>query len=181
MAGMLGTIIDGVIILLLAGTMFFAMRLSMQLQNFRKGREQMDRLVKDLARHVVKAEQAITGLHEAAYEAGQELQERIGEAKALSDELQIMTQAGNNLAARLETLTEKTTSREARSTPSHKEETPFSFDIHDPDFGREEESADLGFDEEDDWGGVTGMSRTEQDLYDALQNSEKKSRAGGAS
>ncbi len=103
----MGLILDIVILVLLATTVFFAARLSLHLKTFRDSRKEFDKLLQDLSSSIVQAEGAITGLRRTAKESGTELQSLVNEARALSEELQIMGEAGDSLAGRLEKLAER--------------------------------------------------------------------------
>jgi chromosome segregation ATPase len=103
----LGLIMDGLLLLFLAGTMVFVFRLSKNIKAFRQSRGELDKLVKDLGSHIEKADRAITGLKNSAKDAGKDLQSLIDQSRALSDELQMMTESGDNLAGRLERLAER--------------------------------------------------------------------------
>ena len=98
----LGLVLDGAIILLLAVTIVFAARLSLSLKTFRDNRQAFEGLLRDLDARIGAAESTILGLRQAAQEGGQELQEKIDDAQNLHDELSLMTQAADNMARRLE-------------------------------------------------------------------------------
>lgn len=173
----LGLVLDGIILLLLAGTIFFAGRLSLHLRDFRSNRAGMEKLVATLAEQITQAERAIAGMREAAREGGRDLQERINEARALTEELQFMNETGNNLAGRLE---KAATSGERPSVPAirggERDATvvpPRSgFSIRDPDHGADDD--DLSFDGDDDDTGL--QSRAERELFAALQGGGNKGR-----
>lgn len=192
-------ILDAAVILLLAGTIFYAIRLSMHIQAFRDSRKDMEKLLGDLAAHIEKAERAIEGLRENARQSGRDLQAHINEAQSLSEELQIMSQSGNRLASRLEKLADKNARAPARPSykpdlagdkprsleaiPSNNSGEPFSgFAIHDREF--EEGMDESGFlpgdfeeEETEEFG-----SRAERELFEALQKKNKaKTGAGGVS
>lgn len=180
-------ILDGVILVLLAATVFLAARLSIQLKDFRESRRSMEGLVRDLARHVDKAQQAIEGLRESVREAGRDLHGKIREAQALTDELQIIIESGNNLASRLEQLAEKGArpsvrpGRFAAEMPRHEDAGAGPFAIRDPDFDDplpESMSEDGTFPGEDDpeEAGASGgfYSRAERELFEALRKSKKE-------
>lgn len=101
-------ILDGLTIILLAGTIFYCIRLSVYLKSFRDSRGDLEKLIHELSDNIIKAEHAIDGLRNNARESGRDLQETINEAKGLSEELQIMSESGNSLAGRLEKLADKT-------------------------------------------------------------------------
>lgn len=103
----IGLVLDGLMLIFLAATIFVAWRLSDSLTVFRKTRKEMDGLVIELSRNIEKAELAITGLKGATRDSGRDLQKLVSEARALSDELQLMTESGDNLASRLERLAER--------------------------------------------------------------------------
>lgn len=176
-------ILDAVIIVLLGATIFYAARLSLYLRDFRAGKKDMDKLISSLADHIVRAEKAITGMRESARESGRDLQSLINEAKALSEELQFMGEAGNSLASRLETLAERSAKMAvaAKAAPRSRERfiaaKEDSFAIRDADFELEEDALREVVSDE------PGLqSRAERELYEALQRSSGgKTRAGGVS
>lgn len=102
-----GQILDAVILILLCVTIFYAARLSMFMNNFRDSKAEFDVLMNDLGRNIQRAEQAIANMRMIAAESNGELQTAVKEAKFLSDELRFMTDAGDNLATRLEKLAER--------------------------------------------------------------------------
>lgn len=102
-----GTIMDGVILVLLCVTIFYAARLSMFMTTFREGRADFERLMDELGRNILRAEQAIKTMRELAANGAQELRDTVNESKFLSDELRFMNEAGDSLANRLEKLAEK--------------------------------------------------------------------------
>lgn len=120
---LLSLILDGIIILLLAGTIFYAVRLSGHIKVFRNSRKELEKLLADLSGHIEKADHAIEGLRENARQSGRDLQALISEARALSDELQIISESGNSLAARLEKLADGS----AQTVQSRR--SPVDFDL----------------------------------------------------
>jgi hypothetical protein len=102
-----GTILDGVILIALCATIFYAARLSTFMTTFREGKEDFEKLMGDLGRNIVRAEQAIATMRTMAATSGQELQNIVNESKFLSDELRFMNEAGDSLAGRLEKLAER--------------------------------------------------------------------------
>lgn len=194
----LSLILDGIIILLLAGTIFYCVRLSTYLKAFRNSRKDLEKLIGELSAHITKADNAIEGLRRSTRETGRDLQERISEAKALSAELQIMGESGNSLAGRLEKLAERNSRTLDRNTPAEvdlprsraklperKEKAPLSgFAIRDREYeeGGEEAMNEEGMmtgDYEDESAAGNFSSRAERELYEALRR--KKTEAGGVS
>jgi len=99
------TLILNVVILVLLGlTIVYAARLSLQLRRLRDSKSDLDRVVRDLIKNLDRAERAIAGLKEAAYDAGADLQRNIDRAVTISDELQVMNESGDRVASRLEVL-----------------------------------------------------------------------------
>ncbi len=98
----LALFLDVIIAFLLAGTIYFVWQLSERLQRFRQNRQEIERVVRDLNDAIVRAGQATQGLRQTAEGIGQDLQKSINQATELSDELQLVTEAANNLATRLE-------------------------------------------------------------------------------
>lgn len=173
----IGLMLNGIMLLLLAATIFFSARLSLHLKTFRDSRKDMDKVIRDLADNVRRAEQAIAGLRETARESGRDLQGMINEARALSDELQIMSESGNSLAKRLERVSE----RKPVSAPS----VPGGgFSIRDPEFGQgmdvyEDDGSLMAEDELIPAGNENLQSRAERELYEALRHGRRKTGAGG--
>ncbi len=106
MTGVVSLILDALVIVLLGGTIFYAVRLSRSIKAFQDSRKDMEKLLSDLSAHIGKAEEAIEGLRSNARQAGRDLQVQINDARGLSEELQIMSESGNSLAGRLEKLAE---------------------------------------------------------------------------
>ena len=98
----LGLVIDGIILVLLAATVFYAARLSLALKQFREGKAEFAQLLNQLHQATSQADQSILNLQKSTEDSGHNLQMRINSAKSLSDELQLMTEAATNLADRLE-------------------------------------------------------------------------------
>lgn len=179
-------ILDGLVIILLAGTIFYAGKLSTGIRMFRADREALEKLIADLAVHIEKAERAIVGLRETARESGRNLQALVNEAQAIGEELQIMSESGNSLAARLEKAAEGSARPHRREQIFDAESLPrkgvAGFAIHDPDFDAEsmdEQGMMPGdYEEENEEGAFA--SRAEQELYEALLK-RGKTRAGAGS
>lgn len=100
----LNLILNVVILVLLGLTIVYAARLSLQLKRLRDSRSDLDRVVRELIKNLDRADRTVAGLKESAREAGGDLQSAIDRAIAISDELQLITDSGDRLAARLESL-----------------------------------------------------------------------------
>lgn len=103
----LSLVFDFVLLVLLVATIAYAARLSLVLKRFKENRDILDRMIKDLNKNVSDAEQVITKLQNTADTSGHELQRVIDKAANISDELSLMTEAGDNLANRLEKLADR--------------------------------------------------------------------------
>ena len=97
-------ILDGLILVFLAITVFFAAKLSMALKQFRDGKQEFAKLLNQLSTSTMQADKAIERLHKSTDDSGHDLQMRINSGKSLSEELQLMTEAATNLADRLENM-----------------------------------------------------------------------------
>ena len=190
MENVLPMIMDVMVMALLGATIFYAMRLSRQLKLFRESRQGIEALMKDLSGQIDRAEAAVEGLRAGAEKTGRNLQDKMNEARALRDELDVMTESGDSLAKRLEKVSERSSSA-SQSSAVPKRETrkaapkpsPFSFAIRDPEFeagdGSDgvDESGLLADDYEEEQQETAGLSRAEQELYAALK--KRKESAGG--
>ena len=188
-------LMDISILVLLAATVFLAFRLTMSLKNFKESRTEMEGLVNRLTGNIDKAERAIQGMQNAARTAGKELDEIINDAKVLADELKFMSQTGDSLANRLEKiadrnrdLMEKTQSNmgvgRVSSPRIGSEELDLKevlggggFSIKDREFEMDEEAElEAEFAAQESMGGGF-QSQAERELYEALQNPNRKARA----
>lgn len=100
----LSLVLDIVILVLLGCTIVYAARLSLHLQRMRDAKGNLEKAVREFVKASERAEKAVSGMRENARDVGAKLQSAIDSAAALSDELQIMTESGNNLASRIEHL-----------------------------------------------------------------------------
>jgi|SRR3546814_537157 hypothetical protein len=99
----MGFMLDVVVAVLLVVTVVYCWRLNQRLSTLRQGRAELAALVTQLTQATMRAESSIGALKIAAKEASQGLEENIGTARSLRDELAMITETGNNLANRLET------------------------------------------------------------------------------
>jgi len=97
-------VFDVLITCLLGATIYFAVKLSRHLDSFRSNRATMENLIRELSGQITRAQEGISFLDELSANRGDELRRSITKAQALSDELQLMTESGNSLAERLETM-----------------------------------------------------------------------------
>lgn len=113
---------DIVVLVALGATIFYARKLSSQFAEMKDDRKAMEQLIAALNTASSRAEAAIKSLKEAATTGGDGLQEKINAARGLSDELEIMVQAGDNLAERLQDIAEASRKGASRSTAKANDE-----------------------------------------------------------
>ena len=184
----LSFIIDIVVLVFLIITMYYAIRLSKSLKNFRIQRKELKGLIRQLSDNIDEAQNAMEGMKVMAQHSGQDLQKSVNDARAMIDELQLMTQSGDSLAQRLEGLAEK--ARETNQGAAGKtvqenyefekpyreikqEDTP-SFAIQDKEY-EEEVKEDSLWQEDDGSMPADLQSQAEKDLFMALKKNRKKS------
>ncbi len=103
----LGLILDIVLLAALGVAMHRAWMLSKQFEQARGDRAAFEQLISALNIAAGRAEEAIDGLKDAVKSAGDGLQSKVNNARALQAELEIILQAGDSLAERLQSLAEK--------------------------------------------------------------------------
>lgn len=174
-------IMDFILLFFLAVTIFYAVRLTRSLNEFRQYRQEFGKVITELSRNIERADGAVKSLKETSRESGESLQEIIDEARLLSDELQLIYSSGNNLAKRLEKLSAQRGETAALSTGSRQAgnenkaaEKKEPFRIQDRDFEGGASGPVAGNDEqfEMDEAGVPEQlqSRAERELLEALKN-----------
>ena len=133
--GIWGLLSDLVIMSLLGATIFYAIRLSKNLEHFRQTRDDMNSVVGELSAHVARAQAAVEELRSHAGQSAINLQTLISRASEIADELELMNQAGDALAARLEGLASKASAhseKHGRAEPANFATGP-NFFAHDED------------------------------------------------
>lgn len=173
--------IDGVILALLGVTIFYAGRLSTALKNFREGRKEFETVLKSLDESIAAARNSIHSLREITEDAGHDLQLKINESRSISEELQLVNEAAQNLANRLETLA-TTRSRNAESD-AKRSQKPLELGLNtktrklekdNPDFSlNTHEKEKQKYDNQDTDNTKEIMSKAEKDLASALQKMRK--------
>lgn len=106
------------ILLLLGPTIFYAARLSLRLRALQDSKADLDLTIRNLATHIEKAERSIQSLRMTAQESGADLQDAVNNARSIADELQLMTESGDRLAARIEKLADSSNASPAPAMPS---------------------------------------------------------------
>ena len=103
----LGLVLDIVLLGAIGAAMHRAWILSRQFEQARADRAAFEQLISALNIAAGRAEEAIDGLKAAVSDAGDSLQSKVNAARALESELEIMLQAGDSLAERLQSAAEK--------------------------------------------------------------------------
>jgi len=101
MTGILSLILDIVLIGLLSAAILYAFRLSQQIAGLSSSREEMERFIIDFSSTVERAEAGVRGLKQAARSSGDDLEQLIGQARSLRDELQLLVTSADKIAGRL--------------------------------------------------------------------------------
>jgi tRNA(His) 5'-end guanylyltransferase len=117
MSPYVGLFFDILIVAALAATMYRAWTLSKQFNQLQSDRKAFEQLIQALNLAASRAEAAIRALKETTLESAESLQQKINAARGLSDELEIIVQAGDSLAERLEKLAEKNRKAVTSSAP----------------------------------------------------------------
>jgi hypothetical protein len=94
-------LLDVLIVILLAATIGYAMRLSGRLAALRKDRAELDAMATRFAEAAQRAENAIAALKATSESAGKGLDQAIVKAQGLRDDLAFMIERGEPLADRL--------------------------------------------------------------------------------
>ncbi len=115
---MVGLIFDVVILAALGATIMYARRLSEQFTKMQADKQAFEQLIAALNLASSRAEGAIKALKDAVLSGGDQLQDKVNKARALSDELEIMIQAGDNLAERLSGAAENSRRKPQNTAPA---------------------------------------------------------------
>ena len=97
----IGLVFDLLILVALAATIHQSLRLSREFTKLQADRKAFENLIAALNIASARAESAIKALKETATDSGDSLQSKINAGRALTDELEIIIQAGDSLANRL--------------------------------------------------------------------------------
>jgi hypothetical protein len=162
---LLGLVLDGLVLVFLGATIMYAARLSKHLKNFRDGRKDLEKLIGDLSTQIMKAENSIEELKTSARDISRELQSQLDEARAMGDDLEIMTRGANNMADRLDKAADR--HRGSVNEPAMPQQqrnvrkpTPEEF----PGFAIRDNEAEHGFSDDEEG------SLAERELLEALQS-----------
>ncbi|NVJ97548.1 MAG: hypothetical protein HWE25_05310 [Alphaproteobacteria bacterium] len=95
-------IVDAVLAALLIAAIVVSLIVYRRLATIREGQEELRQLVDSLNVAVVDAQRSVGNIRQAALDAEEKLDSRIKKANSIADELGMITEAGNNLADRIE-------------------------------------------------------------------------------
>jgi hypothetical protein len=95
-------IVDGILAFLLISVIVVCYFVYRRLGTIKDGQAEMRHLVDQLNSAVVEAQRSVSGLRQSASEVEGRLQSEVRKATTLADELGLITEAGNNLADRIE-------------------------------------------------------------------------------
>lgn len=104
MNGLVATTLDAVVVALLLATIGFAFVLNRRLSALRAGRDELERLLREVERTLRAASGAAASLQQSAETTGSQLQSAADRAMRLRTELAWMVEVGDRLAERLERL-----------------------------------------------------------------------------
>lgn len=95
-------LLEGVLIILLAATLFHALRLERALGVLKRDRAALEELVASFNSSTRLAEQGIDRLRSTADGAGRQISQQVDAASGIKDDLLFLTERGDRLANRLE-------------------------------------------------------------------------------
>lgn len=94
-------ILDALVAILLAATIFYCAMLDRRLKALRSGQDGFKAIIDQLNTATARAEMSIGQLKQASGEMGSGVTEQHEKARVVADELSVMIASGNNLADRL--------------------------------------------------------------------------------
>ncbi len=103
---LLSLFLNSIIAVLLLATIFYVYRLTKSLDNFKEHRRELDSVIANLLSSIDQANDSVKILKRTSAQEADELERLIAQARALSDELKIINDAGESMAKRLENLAE---------------------------------------------------------------------------
>ena len=105
-------ILDGILALMLAATIFCCSILFQRLVVIRKSQSEMRSVIADFNSATERAQTGLLSLKTTGTELTQSMEEKINEAKALNNDLRFLTEAGSRMADRLDKIVGNTESSE---------------------------------------------------------------------
>ncbi len=99
--------LDLIVLGFLGATIFYVIRLSRTLENFKAQRREFDGVIANLLSSIDQAERSVQSLKQVGAQEASDLDNLIRQSKALVDELTIINETGESMAKRLEKLAER--------------------------------------------------------------------------
>lgn len=123
--------LDVLVLAALGGTVYMMRNLISSIKVIRDGKTELQQHLQQLNIHISNAQMSIESMKKLADEKGRALQKNIDEATSVIEELQFIQKAADNVAQRLEKLTENASApvkadTEARITAATKPQQPLS-------------------------------------------------------
>lgn len=171
----LSMIMDIAVLAALAGTIYYAQRLSTSLTNFRAHKNEMKTLIAELAKNINDAQDAIDGLKATSNRAADNLDDVLHDSRRMGEELKLINETSESLANRLEAIASKSSQSFAAPEEEYYDEPlaantdtgnageviePPSFFIRDHEFEADEETEEF-------------ISEAEKELMEALKGGKK--------
>ncbi len=110
--------LDVLILAFLGATIFYAIKLSKSLNEFKAHRNEFNNVITSLLSAIDKAERSINDLKKVSMKEAAELERMIKKSKLMFEDLKIINEAGENMAKRLEKLAEKNREIAQKVNPS---------------------------------------------------------------
>ena len=151
----LSLVLDIAVLLALGVGVYFAVKVTRVLDNFKKARKEMTGMVQTLTQQISLAEKAIESLKYESYETADELRELIKKAGPLAGELKVMGESAAHVADRLESA-----HTNSKTIPLGEKDI-----FEDEGFAIQDQDYDEGYDESD---GDLG-SEAERELFKVLK------------
>ncbi|MFZ4762235.1 MAG: DUF6468 domain-containing protein [Alphaproteobacteria bacterium] len=102
MTGSFGIVLDVVVLLLLAATIFYASQLNKALDKLRGGKAELAGLIRSLSEAVARAELSVRNMKQITGQYDETMHRQMASAKSLIEELSLINDTANGLADRLE-------------------------------------------------------------------------------
>jgi chromosome segregation ATPase len=102
----LSVLMDLIVLVFLGATIFYVLRLSVSLNEFKAQRREFDNVITNMISSIDQAERTVHSLKQTGAQEAAELEKLVGESKALAEELKIINEASESMAKRLENLAE---------------------------------------------------------------------------
>lgn len=94
--------LEALLVVLLAFTLLYCVILERRLASLRRNQNGLKKMIGDLNSAIVNASTSLRALKMAAGEAAETLDDRLRRARALSDELSLLTNSGERIAQRFD-------------------------------------------------------------------------------